>query len=208
MLEPRATASPSFLAELRQQRWDDHRLYHQSRVNQTLHLFSACCFLTAYVLIPFQPIAAALLGWVVAMWSRQIGHFFFEPRGYDAINHATFAHKEAVKVGYNLQRKLILLGVWLLVPVVLWTRPGWLGLAPAADRGEYLDQLGQMWLLLAAAGLVARTAWLWGTRGAQTGLVWLTKILTDPFHDIMLYREAPLRLMRGERFDPILHARR
>lgn len=117
MLEPRATASPSFLAELRQQRWDDHRFYHQSRVNQTLHLFSACCFLAAYVLIPFQPIAAALLGWVVAMWSRQIGHFFFEPRGYDAINHATFAHKEAVKVGYNLQRKLILLGVWLLVPV-------------------------------------------------------------------------------------------
>jgi len=30
-----------FLEELRQQRWDDHRFYHQSRVNQTLHLFSA-----------------------------------------------------------------------------------------------------------------------------------------------------------------------
>src|SRR5262245_59189528 len=76
----------TFAEELQQQRWDDHRFYHQSRVTQSLHLFSALCFLATYALLPFNPIAASLLGWVVAMWSRQIGHFFFEPKGFDHIN--------------------------------------------------------------------------------------------------------------------------
>jgi len=31
----------TFLEELQQQRWDDHRYYHHNRVNQLLHLFSA-----------------------------------------------------------------------------------------------------------------------------------------------------------------------
>jgi hypothetical protein len=68
----------TFWEELKEQRWDDHRFYHQSRVNQSLHLFSASCFLASYALIAFNPIAAALLGRVIAMWSRQIGHF---PKG-------------------------------------------------------------------------------------------------------------------------------
>jgi len=38
-------------------------------------------------------------------------------------------------------------------------------------------------------------------RDVQTGLVWMTKILTDPFHDIKLYHMAPLYLLRGELFD-------
>ena len=59
----------TFWEELEEQRWDDHRYYHQSYVNQALHLFSACCFLATYVLIPINPVAAAFFGWVVAMWS-------------------------------------------------------------------------------------------------------------------------------------------
>ena len=33
-----------FLEELRQQRWDDHRYCHHSRINQSLHLLSAVNF--------------------------------------------------------------------------------------------------------------------------------------------------------------------
>jgi hypothetical protein len=33
----------------------------------------------------------------------------------------------------------------------------------------------------------------------------MTKILTDPFHDIKLYHKAPLYLLRGERIDPMQH---
>ena len=105
-----------FFAELKKQRWDDHRYYHHSRINQTLHLVSALSFLTAYVSIFINPAAAALIGWLLAMVSRQAGHFFFEPKGYDEVNHATFEHKEDIKVGYNLRRKVVLLSIWALSP--------------------------------------------------------------------------------------------
>ena len=36
-----------FMAMLRTQRFDDYRYYHQSRINQTLHLISAIIFLAA-----------------------------------------------------------------------------------------------------------------------------------------------------------------
>lgn len=200
------TMSPrrSFVEELREQRWDDHRYYHRSYVNQTLHLISACCFLTTYVLLPIDPVAGALFGWVIAMWPRQIGHVFFEPRSYDEINQATFAHKEAIKVGFNLRRKLVLFLVWLAVPLALVVSPTWFGLFPAwTDRPSYLHSLGLLWLVLGGAGLIGRTLWLCATRSVQTGAAWFSKILTDPFHDVMMYHRAPLHLLRGEWLDPM-----
>ncbi|MDT8281581.1 MAG: Mpo1-like protein, partial [Gammaproteobacteria bacterium] len=89
----------NFFEELKQQRWDDHRYYHHNRVNQALHLMSACCFLTSYVLIFSDPVAAVLVGWLLAMILRQVGHFFFEPKTYDEVNHASHKFKEKVKVG-------------------------------------------------------------------------------------------------------------
>lgn len=197
----------TFLEELRLQRWDDHRLYHQSRVNQSLHLFSACCFLVTYALIPFEPWIAAILGWVVAMCSRQIGHFFFEPTTFDTVNNMSFQTKEDVKVGFNHQRKIILLTVWVLVPLTLWFAPNVGGLAATADTSAFLDRVGQIWLGLAFAGLLARTAWLMVTRNPQTGLVWFTKIATDPFNDVATYYKSPLYLLRGEWLDPMDHVR-
>ncbi|HEV7633585.1 MAG TPA: Mpo1-like protein, partial [Steroidobacteraceae bacterium] len=92
---------------LRSQRWDDHRYYHHSRINQSLHLLSATSFVAAYALLIINPVAAALVAWLVAMTSRQAGHFFFEPKGYDEVNQATHEHKEDIKVGYNLRRKVV-----------------------------------------------------------------------------------------------------
>ena len=48
-----------FYEALKEQRWDDHRYYHHSRVNQALHVVSALSFLTAYVLVFFDPVWAA-----------------------------------------------------------------------------------------------------------------------------------------------------
>src|SRR6185503_9250622 len=87
----------SFLQQLQTQRWDDHRYYHHSRINQSLHLVSAISFLTAYVLLFTNPAIAALVGWGISMVSRQSGHFFFEPKGYDEQNQATHEHKEDIK---------------------------------------------------------------------------------------------------------------
>ena len=38
----------NFHDALAEQRWDDHRYYHHSRINQSLHLLSALSFLCAY----------------------------------------------------------------------------------------------------------------------------------------------------------------
>ena len=31
--------------------------------------------------------------------------------------------------------------------------------------------------------------------------VWMTKILTDPFHDIKIYQKAPYYILKGEMYD-------
>src|SRR5215467_3976890 len=117
-----------FLRMLETQRWDDHRYYHHSYINQSLHFVSAVSFLSAYALLFTSPVPAALVGWLLAMVSRQVGHFFFEPKGYDALNDATHEYKEAVKVGYNLQRKRVLMAVWAASPVALYVDPTLFGL--------------------------------------------------------------------------------
>jgi hypothetical protein len=192
------------LKTLEVQRWDDHRYYHHSRINQSLHLLSACSFVCAYLLLFTSPVAAALIGWLVAMTSRQAGHFFFEPKGYDEVNHATHEHKEDIKVGYNLRRKVVLMGLWAASPFVLYLDPTLFGLfdAPANTAG-FVRNMGLLWLALGVGGLLFRTVHLFFLKDVETGLVWLTKILTDPFHDIKLYYKAPLFLMRGELIDPM-----
>jgi hypothetical protein len=52
-----------------------------------LHLVSAFSFLAAYTLLFINPAAAGIVGWLIGMVSRQSGHIFFEPRGYDLINN-------------------------------------------------------------------------------------------------------------------------
>src|SRR5262245_13578169 len=105
------------------QRWYDHRSYRHSRINPSLHLVSAMSFLTAYALLFTSPVAATLTGWLIAMTARQSGHFFFEPKGYDHVNQATHEHKEEIKVGYNLRRKVLLYVAWALAPLPLLLDP-------------------------------------------------------------------------------------
>jgi hypothetical protein len=57
--------------ELRTQRWDDHRYYHHSRINQSLHLLSAISFVIAYALLLVNPAWSALLAWTVSMTDRK-----------------------------------------------------------------------------------------------------------------------------------------
>jgi hypothetical protein len=191
-----------FLDSLAVQRWDDHRYYHHSRINQALHLLSAACFLSSYALLFIDPVAATLLGWLLAMTSRQVGHFFFEPKDYDVVNDASHEYKEAIKVGYNLKRKIVLLSIWAAAPLVLFVQPTLFGLFDKAAGAEgFLRNVALIWLFLGVAALAFRALQLTLTRDAQTAVVWVTKILTDPFHDIKLYYRAPLHLLRGDFID-------
>jgi len=191
-----------FFEALRVQRWDDHRYYHHSRINQSLHLVSALSFLSAYVMVFKDPAMATLIGWLVAMTSRQIGHFFFEPRDYDVVNEATHEYKEEIKVGYNLYRKVVLMTIWVLSPLPLLLDPTFFGIfLPHTGAAEFVRHVAYIWLAVGVGGLLFRTVQLFIIQDFQTGLVWATKILTDPFHDVKLYHRAPLYLLRGELID-------
>lgn len=196
----------SFLSELNELRWDDHRYYHQSRINQSLHFISSISFLTAYVMLFINPGVAALIGWGIGMVSRQSGHFFFEPRDYDHVNKATHAYKEEIKVGYNLNRKRILHAIWAAIPVILFFDPTLLGTMPAySDFNGFLNNMAIAWLVLGVTALLFRTIHLFFIRDVKTGLAWCVKILTDPFHDFKIYMKSPLYLMKGELMDPMTH---
>jgi hypothetical protein len=150
-----------------------------------------------------DPATSALVGWLVAMTSRQAGHFFFEPRDYDVVNNASHEYKEEIKVGYNLQRKVVLLSIWALSPIPLYFDPTYFGIfTPHAGTAELIRHIAQIWLVIGVGGLIFRTVHLFFIKDVQSGLAWATKILTDPFHDIKLYHKAPLALLRGELIDP------
>jgi hypothetical protein len=192
----------NFNEELHKQRWDDHRFYHHNRVNQMLHFMSASCFLYSYVMLFKDPVMAVMVGWLLAMVLRQIGHFFFEPKEYDAVNGASHEYKESIKVGYNLQRKRVLLSIWVLAPMVFIFDPTFFGWLPMPETFYgYVENTATLWLFVGVGALLFRTVHLFFLMGIQSGLVWFTKILTDPFHDIKIYHKAPLYLMKGDMYD-------
>ncbi|TYK65740.1 hypothetical protein [Colwellia echini] len=193
----------TFLEELQKQRWDDHRFYHHNRINQFLHLLSACCFVASYILIFYSPAAAALVGWLLSMTLRQTGHFFFEPKTYDKVNEATHDYKESIKVGYNLQRKVVLLSIWAAAPVVLYFSPNLFGLLDVSGVTfeQYLNHVALSWLFIGFGAIIFRTLHLFKLMGVQSGCVWFCKIVTDPFHDIKIYYKSPYYLLKGEMYD-------
>jgi hypothetical protein len=193
----------TFLEELHKQRWDDHRFYHHNRINQTLHLVSASCFLASYVLIFFDPVAAVMVSWVLAMVLRQIGHFFFEPKTFDDINGVS-PRVQGIREGR-------------LQPAsqsgacsVSGSRSRLLSSCSPTSGGCYrrsrprqglLYNTSVAWFFVGIGAVLFRTVHLFFLMGVQSGLVWATKILTDPFHDIFIYHRAPAHLLRGEMYD-------
>jgi hypothetical protein len=103
---------------------------------------------------------------------------------------------------------VVLLAVWVAVPMALWLAPSLGGLIePASTFRGYLHDLGIAWLALGVGGLLFRVGQLIVLQGVVPALAWATKIITDPFHDVMLYWRAPLHLLRGELLDPMEHVR-
>ena len=93
----------------------------------------------------------------------------------------------------------------VLSPLLLLGSPTLFGLMPAAvGWRELVNSVATVWLVVGAGAVIIRTVHLFFLRDIQTGLVWCTKIITDPFHDVKLYCRAPLYVMRGELFDPIV----
>jgi hypothetical protein len=135
-----------------------------------------------------------------------MGHFFFEPQDFDEVNQVTNEYKEAVKVGYNLQRKIVLIALCGSIPVLAYFMPQALTWAvPEAYEDTPIRMTGIAWLFLGISGLVFRVLQLWWKESLIDGLAWATKIITDPIHDIKLYYRSPIYLLKGQLIDPMEH---
>jgi hypothetical protein len=193
------------LATLKEQRWDDHRYYHHSRINQSLHFISACSFLIAYVYLFIDPVVSAYIAWLISMTTRQAGHFFFEPKDYDTYNQATQEYKEEIKIGYNLKRKRVLMTCFVLIPILAYFDLEFMNyLVPHQDTETFLNRVGIGWLWLGVAAVLFRMIQLTAIQSRRVAITWCIKILTDPFHDVLIYRKSPFYLMRGQLIDPDL----
>jgi len=104
----------SLFGEINAIRMDDHNHYHNNKINRKLHFFSGLAFLYSYYLVLFLSdyVHAVLIAWLVAMPSRQIGHFVFEPSD---------PHTESIKTGYNVRLKKILHAVSYTTPILLYS---------------------------------------------------------------------------------------
>ena len=193
------------------QRWDDHRYYHHSRINQTLHLVSAISFLCAYALAFTDPAAGGddrlaggddhapgrpLLLRAEGLRPHQPGDPRAQGRDQGRLQSAPQGRADddlGAVAGRGLSQSDAV-------------RP----LGAAQDRDGIHPARRAALAVLGIGGLLFRTVHLFFIQSVQTGLVWATKILTDPFHDIKLYCKAPLALLRGELIDPrhAQHARR
>ncbi len=195
-----------FFEVLRVQRWDDHRYYHHSRINQSLHLLSAVSFVCAYAMAFSDPALAALIGWLVAMTSRQTGHFFFEPKDYDVVNQATHDYKEEIKVGYNLRRKVVLMAVWAASPLLLVLDPTMLGLfTPYTTAVDFARHVGYLWLVVGFGGSAVPDGPAVRDQGPadRAGLGDEDPHRPVPRHQAVPTR-APIQLLQGHVFDTSL----
>ena len=94
-----------------------------------------------------------------------------------------------------------------MAPLALFIFPTLFGIfTPPAGRIDFIRHVGAVWLVVGIGGGLFRMIQLFISKDVLTGLVWVTKVLTDPFHNIALYYKSPLALMRGELIDPAIGA--
>jgi len=104
-----------------------------------------------------------------------------------------------------LNRKRILLSCWLAVPLLAYFDATTMNLlVPQQDTETFFNRVGMGWLWLGILGVAFRSVQLMVKENFETAITWVIKILTDPFHDVMIYRKSPLYLMKGQLIDPDL----
>jgi glutamate-1-semialdehyde 2,1-aminomutase len=154
---------------------DDHHASHNNPWNQYLHLLSSSAFIVSYALLATNLTAAMLIG-VVSLLFRQFGHAVLEPACHD---------EEALLLGYNTPTKTVILCTYLAIPVGLmawtgtWSVSGFLSLVPA---------IALQWFRWTLFVVLARVVVLTFTHDFGIAIIWLTKLITDPFTDVITYR--------------------
>lgn len=164
----------AFYTEVMRRKHDDHLASHSHPLNQFFHLLSSSVFIYCYVLI-FTDLTTAVTASLAALFVRQFGHAIVEPPCHD---------KEELLLGFNTPNKTMIVSAYCLIPLANLFASGSWTFASFLERWPTIAQ--QWWglTLVVVLGRVAYLAWLHDFR---ISMIWLVKLVTDPFTDIKAY---------------------
>ena len=170
----------SFYTEVMRRKKDDHHASHSNTINQLFHIVSSSAFLVCYALA-FWDLTTAMWAGLAALFLRQIGHAILEPPCHD---------KEALLLGFNTRNKSLILGAYLVIPLVHLVRAeAWTGEALAS----IMATVGWQWFVWTLAVVGGRVVYLMWAHNVWLAMVWFVKLITDPLTDIAAYSPRYLR---------------
>src|SRR5262249_5281931 len=135
--------------------------------------------------LAFWDLTTAMWAGLAALFLRQIGHAILEPPCHD---------KEALLLGFNTRNKTLILGAYLLIPVVhLLSASAW---TVEAMRASGVAVVG-VWFLRPLFGVGARWAALVGPQVPRPAMVGFWSLITDPTTDVGPCSPRSLRREKG-----------
>jgi glutamate-1-semialdehyde 2,1-aminomutase len=179
----------SFYAEVMRRKRDDHLASHSNVLNQFFHLLSSSVFIYCYFLI-FADLTQAMCLGLAALFVRQFGHAILEPPCHD---------KEEVLLGFNTRNKTLIVAGYLLLPVIHVVKASSF---TSATLAALVPAIAREWFFLTLAVVLGHVVYLVWERNFRSSMIWLIKLATDPFTDIVAYYSSPYKLFL------LLHARR
>jgi glutamate-1-semialdehyde 2,1-aminomutase len=175
----------SFYAEIMQRKKDDHHASHSNLVNQFFHLLSSSTFIFCYVFIFFNFTTAMFLG-LAALFVRQFGHAILEPPCHD---------KEKALLGFTTRNKTLIVGGYILIPIVQVLGLWWHGAVTQASLSSILPTIAQQWFILTLIAVFGRVLYLIWAHDFRSSMIWFIKLITDPFTDIIAYYNSVDKLL-------------
>ena len=172
-----------FCGEIMQRKRDDHEASHSNLVNQFFHLFSSSTFIVCYVWA-FIDLTSAMCAGLAALFVRQFGHAILEPPCHD---------EEKALLGFNTRDKSFVVAGYFLIPIAYLARAD--SVTPSTLHAM-IPTVARLWFLLTLAVIMAHVALLVWKYDFRSSMVWLVKLVTDPFTDIIAYRSSPSRLLQ------------
>jgi glutamate-1-semialdehyde 2,1-aminomutase len=171
-----------FCGEIMQRKHDDHVASHSNLVNQLFHLLSSMAFIICYIWGYFDLTKAMCLG-LGALAIRQFGHAILEPPCHD---------KEQALLGFNTRDKSLLVGGYLLIPIL------YLAVASSFNVSTLhlmIPVVAHLWFFLTVSVILAHTGLLLWKYDFRSSMIWLVKLITDPFTDIAAYYTSVPRIL-------------
>jgi glutamate-1-semialdehyde 2,1-aminomutase len=172
----------TFYTAVMKRKDDDHHASHNNAANQYLHFISSSAFIYCYAILIADLTTTMFVG-LASLFVRQFGHAVLEPACHE---------EEATLLGFDTPSKSLIVLVYALIPLAVMAQSGVWTFAGFRAFSDVIAVQWFRWTLIVVFGRVAYLSWKHDFRIA---MIWLVKLVTDPFTDIIAY--FPRRAQRA-----------